>query len=284
MKVLKAKRAGFCFGVKRAIDMAFEIADGRSSGVVTLGPIIHNPQMIEKLKDAGIPYIDNVSEIKSLNGVKTAIIRTHGIPLEDIRKLEEMGVEIIDATCPFVKKAQDYARLLNENDYTVVILGNKKHPEVRGILSFAGEKAIVVKDASEYPNVSGRVGVIVQTTKHRDDLKAVLTVAIEHAKELRVFNTICNYTDLKRKETEELASQVDIMLVVGGKNSANTRRIAKLSRSLSVATYHIETAGEIKEEWFENVKTVGVTAGASTPDWIIDEVIKRLKDIGGDEG
>ena len=281
MKILKAKHAGFCFGVKRAINMAFEIAGERSNGVVTLGPIIHNPQMIEQLKTAGIPYIDKISELDSLGGVNTVIIRTHGIPRKEMDALSDRGVEIIDATCPFVKKAQDYARLLDENGYNVVILGDSEHPEVRGILSFAGENATVVKDISGYPDISGRIGIIVQTTKHMDDLKALLPVAIEGAKELRVFNTICNSTDMKLKEVEDLASMVDVMLVVGGRNSSNTTRIASLSRSLSVPTHHIETASEIESEWFKDVDTVGVTAGASTPDWIIDEVTNRIKDIGG---
>ncbi len=281
MKILKAKYAGFCFGVKRAINMAFEIAGERRNGVVTLGPIIHNPQMIEQLKTAGIPYIDKISELDSMNGVNTVIIRTHGIPRKEMDALSARGVEIIDATCPFVKKAQDYARLLDENGYDVVILGDSEHPEVRGILSFAGDNATVVKDISGYPDISGRIGIIVQTTKHMDDLKALLPVAIEGAKELRVFNTICNSTDMKLKEVEDLASMVDVMLVVGGRNSSNTTRIASLSRSLSVPTHHIETASEIESEWFNDVDTVGVTAGASTPDWIIDEVTNRIKDIGG---
>ncbi len=281
MKILKGKHSGFCFGVKRAIDMSFEIAAERSNGVVTLGPIIHNPQMIEKLESAGIPYIDEISELDSLNGVSTVIIRTHGIPRKDIDTLSERGVEIIDATCPFVKKAQDYARLLDENEYKVVVLGDREHPEVRGIMSFAGKNAIVVKDVSEYPDLTGRIGIIVQTTKHMGDLKALLPVAIKGAKELRVFNTICSSTDSKLKDVEDLASMVDIMLVVGGRNSANTTRLANLSRSLSVTTHHIETAREIESKWFKDVDTVGVTAGASTPDWIIDEVINRIKDIGG---
>jgi 4-hydroxy-3-methylbut-2-enyl diphosphate reductase len=281
MRILKAERAGFCFGVKRAIDMAFKVADECSNGVVTLGPIIHNPQMIEKLEEAGIKYIDNVSDLDDLEGVRTVIIRTHGVPLKDIESLEHKGVEVVDATCPFVKKAQDYARFLSDNEYKVVILGDREHPEVKGIMSYAGKDVVVVKEASEYKPLSGRIGIIVQTTKHMDDLKDLLSVAIYGAKELRVFNTICSSTDLKLNETEELSSQVDIMLVVGGRNSANTTRVANLSRSLSVPTHHIETASEVKEVWFTDVNTVGVTAGASTPDWIIDEVINRLKDIGG---
>lgn len=281
MKIITAKHAGFCFGVKRAMDMAFEIAEARSNGTVTLGPIIHNPQVIAELRDSGVPYIEKVSDLDGMEGVKTVIVRTHGIPLQDLRELNKRGVEVVDATCPFVKKAQDYAKLLSENNYKTVILGDGEHPEVKGILSYAGEEAIVVKDASGYPEISGRVGIIVQTTKHMDDLKALLPVAIQHAKELRVFNTICSSTDLKLRETAELCSRVDIMIVVGGRNSANTTRLAKHCGSLSVVTKHIETAEELDPGWFEGVGVVGVTAGASTPDWIINEVIERIEDIGG---
>lgn len=281
MEIIKAKRAGFCFGVKRAIDIAFKVAKEKKNGAVTLGPIIHNPQVIEQLSNAGVPHLENIAELDGFDGIKTVIIRTHGIPKEDMANLNARGIEIIDATCPFVKKAQDYARFLNENEYKVIILGDRQHPEVRGIMSYAGDDAMVVKEASECPPVSGRVGVIVQTTKHMDDLKALLPIVIQHAKELRVFNTICNSTDLKLKETEELASKVDMMLVVGGRNSANTTRLASFSQSLSVPTHHIETASEIQEDWFLKINIVGITAGASTPDWIIEEVINRIKHIGG---
>jgi 4-hydroxy-3-methylbut-2-enyl diphosphate reductase len=281
MKIITAEHAGFCFGVKRAVDMAFKIAEGRSNGTITLGPIIHNPQVVERLKESGVPHIDSVSELEGMKGVNTVIVRTHGIPKDDMKWLEDQGIEVIDATCPFVKKAQDYAKLLKENKYNIVILGDKEHPEVKGIVSYAGEGAVVVKEPSEYPALSGRVGIIVQTTKHMDDLKALLQVAIQNAKELRIFNTICSSTDLKLSETAELAAKVDIMIVIGGRNSANTTRLARLSKSLSVPTRHIETAEELRTEWFDGINTVGVTAGASTPDWIIDEVINRIGDIGG---
>ncbi|MEW6675483.1 MAG: 4-hydroxy-3-methylbut-2-enyl diphosphate reductase [Nitrospirota bacterium] len=276
MKILMAKRAGFCFGVKRAIDIAFEMAEKKREGVYTLGPIIHNPQVIERLKEKGIIPIEDIKTKKDINAL---IIRTHGIPLYLSKEISSLGCEIIDATCPFVKKAQCYAKLLKEEDYQVVILGDRDHPEVIGLMSYAGDDVIVVNDKTPPPRFKSKVGIIVQTTQPVEALKKVLSEAIEQAKEIKVYNTICNSTALRLKETEEMARKVDVMLVVGGKNSANTTQLARLCESLSVLTYHIETSSEIKEKWFRGVKKVGITAGASTPDWIIKEVEERVRDL-----
>src|SRR4030066_1831186 len=278
MEIIVAKKAGFCFGVKRAIDIAFQIAHEKRQGVYTLGPIIHNPQVVEMLKEKGIIPIE---DIKTKKKVRALIIRTHGIPLHLSKEISYMGCEIIDATCPFVKKAQYYAKLLREEGYQVVILGEKEHPEVKGLMSFASDDAIVVDGNSPIPRLKNKVGIVVQTTQPLDALKRVLSHAIGHAKEIKVYNTICNSTALRLKETEDMARKTDVMVVVGGKNSANTTQLAKLCRFLSVATYHIETPVEIKDAWFRRAKRVGITAGASTPGWIIQEVEERIRNIGG---
>jgi 4-hydroxy-3-methylbut-2-enyl diphosphate reductase len=283
MKVIIAKRAGFCFGVKRAVDLAFEEAKKKKSGVVTLGPIIHNPQVVGQLGHNGVKTVDDISDIDA-HETGTVIIRTHGIPVQDMQKLDSTGLEVIDATCPFVKKAQQYAKLLRDEGYKVVILGDSEHPEVKGIMSYAGDDVIVLKSAGEYQSLKGRVGIIVQTTKQISVLKELVSVAVEHALELKVYNTICNSTALRLKETEQLAAQVDMMIIVGGRNSANTTRLASFSTSLGVPTRHIETCDEVQDAWFDGVETVGITAGASTPDWIIEEVEKRIFDIGGSVG
>jgi 4-hydroxy-3-methylbut-2-enyl diphosphate reductase len=278
MEIIVAKTAGFCFGVKRAMDIAFRIAREKREGVYTLGPIIHNPQVVERLKEEGIVPIE---DIKSKKDIKALIIRTHGIPLQISKEISSMGCKIIDATCPFVKKAQYYAKLLMEEGYQVVILGEKNHPEVKGLMSYANAEAIVVDRKTPLPKLKSRVGIVVQTTQPLEALKKVLSNALDHANEIRVYNTICNSTSLRLKETEKMAHKVDVMLVVGGKNSANTTQLRILCKSLSVPTYHIETSSEIKEEWFKGAKKLGITAGASTPDWIIKEVEDRIKDIGG---
>ncbi|MEW6054014.1 MAG: 4-hydroxy-3-methylbut-2-enyl diphosphate reductase [Nitrospirota bacterium] len=278
MKVLVAKTAGFCFGVKRAIDIAFRLAREKRKGVYTLGPIIHNPQVVEQLRSEGIIPI---SSIRAKKNIQALIIRTHGVPLELSEMIASRGVEMIDATCPFVKKAQYYAKLLNEEGYQVVILGEKNHPEVISLMSYAKGDTLVVDSKSPLPKLKNKVGIVVQTTQPLEALKRVLSVAIEHAKEVKVYNTICNSTALRLKETESMASKVDVMFVVGGKNSANTTQLTKLCESLSVPTYHIETSSEIQTEYLRNAKKVGITAGASTPRWIIKEVEKRIRDIGG---
>jgi 4-hydroxy-3-methylbut-2-enyl diphosphate reductase len=278
MEIITAKTAGFCFGVKRAIDIAFKIAREKRRGIYTLGPIIHNPQVVERLKEKGIIPID---DIETKRDIKALIIRTHGIPLEVSRKISSRGCEMIDATCPFVKKAQYYAKLLKEEGYQVVILGEKNHPEVKSLMSYAGEGAMVVDGKAPLPKLRNKTGIVVQTTQPLDALKRVVSDAIEHAKEIKVYNTICNSTALRLKETEKMAAKVDVMFVIGGKNSANTTQLTRLCESLSVPTHHIETASEIKKGWIKKAKRIGLTAGASTPDWIIKEVENRIRDIGG---
>lgn len=280
MKILIAKMAGFCFGVKRAIDISFNIAKQMPTGVYTLGPIIHNPQVIEKLKSEGISPLDDISDIQDKK-IKALIIRTHGIPHQFYDILSSQSFRLIDATCPFVKNAQNYARLLKKNGYQVVILGNSSHPEVKGIMSYASDDAVVVDENTQLPSLKTKVGIVVQTTQPVEALKKVLSNIIEHVKEVKVYNTICSSTALRLKETADMARKVDVIIVAGGRNSANTSQLAHLCTSLSVRTYHIETEEELKKEWFENIQKVGITAGASTPDWIIKRIEKRIIDIGG---
>lgn len=277
MKIITAKSAGFCFGVKRAMDIAFKIAKEKRQGVYTLGPIIHNPQVVAKLKEQGIVPINH---FRSRKNIQALIIRTHGIPLSLSKKLSSSGFEIIDATCPFVKKAQYYAKLLSEEGYQVVILGEKNHPEVKGIMSYAND-VIIVNNKTPLPKLNSRVGIVVQTTQSLEALKNVISDATIHAKEIKVYNTICNSTAQRLIETKKIAQKVDIMIVVGGKNSANTTQLTKLCKSLAVPTYHIETPSEMKQEWLKGVKRLGITAGASTPEWIIKDVKENLRYRGG---
>ncbi len=280
MEILIAKGAGFCFGVKRAIDIAFALADGKQEGIYTFGPIIHNPQVVEKLREKGIEPTDDIHR----DDIKVLIIRTHGIPADLMEEAMRKGYKIVDATCPFVTKAQHYAKLLSDDGYQVIILGDRDHPEVRGLVSYAGEDALVIQGNERLPELKNRVGIVVQTTQPVDALMRLTGQVIARSREMKVFNTICNSTAVRLKETEEMAGKVDVMVVVGGKNSANTTQLANLCALRPVRTYHVETAAELRPEWFEGVGRTGIAAGASTPDWIIDEVKKRLKDIGGGKG
>lgn len=280
LEIVVVRSAGFCFGVKRAIDIAFAMAEKKQKGIYTFGPIIHNPQVIEKLAQKGILPTEDIHN----KDIRTLIIRTHGIPLNLLEETSGIGYEIIDATCPFVKKAQHYAKLLSDEGYQVVILGDSDHPEVKGLVSYAGGDVLVVDGKTELPALKRRVGVVVQTTQPLENLKSLMRSVVEQSREMKVYNTICNSTAQRLAETEEIAGNADVMVVVGGRNSANTTQLANLCRSIPVKTFHIETADELKVEWFRRIKRVGITAGASTPDWIIHDVKERIKDIGGQAG
>ncbi len=276
MKVILAKQAGFCFGVKRATQMAFEAA-GKDQKTYTLGPIIHSPQVVGKLEELGIKALD------SLNGLDngTIIIRSHGVELKDINEAKQKKLDIVDATCPFVKKAQEHVKSLSEAGYGVIVVGDADHPEVQGIVSYGGEKVYVVasgEDVKKLPKMS-KIGVVAQTTQSFENLKNVVSECLMRNGEIRVYNTICDATAVRQEEAKALAKRVDCMLVIGGFNSANTRRLLEVCAEIQPRTHHIETAAEINPAWFEGAERVGVTAGASTPKWIIDEVVNKIEEL-----
>ena len=276
MKVILAKRAGFCFGVKRATQMAFEAAE-KGSRAYTLGPIIHSPQVVSKLEELGVSVVKDLERTDS----GTVIIRSHGVLKSEMEEAVRKNLDVIDATCPFVKKAQEHVKSLSDAGYGVVVVGDTDHPEVQGIVSYGGEKVFVVGSGEEVAHLPkmGKIGIVAQTTQSFENLKNVVVECLQRGGEIRVFNTICDATAVRQEEAKELAGQVDCMLVVGGFNSANTRRLAEVCTELQPRTHHIETASEIDPAWFASVNTVGVTAGASTPKWIIDEVVNRIGEI-----
>ena len=276
MKIILAKRAGFCFGVKRATQMAFEAA-AMDKKTYTLGPIIHSPQVVHKLEELGVKVLKNLESMDS----GTIIIRSHGVAAGEIDEAVQKQLEIVDATCPFVKKAQEHVKSLSESGYGVVVVGDADHPEVQGIVSYGGDKVFVVGSGEEVKKLPKmqKIGVVAQTTQSFENLKNVVSECLQRGGEIRVFNTICDATAVRQEEATELAGQVDCMLVVGGFNSANTRRLAEVCAEIQPRTHHIETAAEIDPAWFAGVERVGVTAGASTPKWIIDEVVNRIEEL-----
>ncbi len=276
MKVILAKQAGFCFGVKRATQMAFEAA-GKDQKTYTLGPIIHSPQVVNKLEEMGVKVLKNLDSME--NG--TIIIRSHGVASGEISEAVQKKLEIVDATCPFVKKAQEHVKRLSETGYGVVVVGDADHPEVQGIVSYGGDKVFVVGSGEEVAKLPkmNKIGIVAQTTQSFENLKNVVSECLLRGGEIRVFNTICDATAVRQEEAKQLAGKVDCMLVVGGFNSANTRRLSEVCAELQPRTHHIETASEIDPAWFEGVERVGVTAGASTPKWIIDEVMNKIEEL-----
>ncbi len=276
MKVILADKAGFCFGVKRAINTAFEAATrGR---VYCLGPLIHNPQEVGRLREAGVETIDDIDKLQPGDSL---IIRSHGVPPDVLVRAQERGLNIIDLTCPFVSKAQKHAELMRQEQYQVVVVGEKKHPEVQSILGYAGSEGLVVEtpDEVEGLKLKSRVGVVAQTTQSYGNFSGIVLKLLRFSKELKVFNTICNSTAERQEAARALAREADVVLVVGGRNSANTTRLASVCRQEGKPTHHIEVADEILPEWIAGVGTVGVTAGASTPDWIVRSVLDRLREL-----
>lgn len=275
MKVFVAAKAGFCFGVKRAIEMVMESTRNRDGPLRSLGPLIHNPQVVKALAEEGIKEIPDMNEAKAGDRV---IIRSHGVSPVEYHQAGRLDIQVVDATCPFVAKAQKKARQLHEEGYRVVIVGERDHPEVKGLVGWAGGKASVVKTIEEAGNLPEypSIGVIAQTTQARENFRAIVQVLSSRCERIQVCDTICHATSQRQQAAVELAAKVNVMVVVGGYNSANTQKLAALCRAAGTPTYHVETADELQSQWFENAESAGLTAGASTPDWIIEEVYRRM--------
>lgn len=283
MQIKKSRDMGFCFGVRRAVDMMKEAArEGRQ--VQTLGQVVHNPQVVEELEEIGITVKDDRSVEGATAG--TVAITAHGVGESTVRGIEAQGFSVIDTTCQFVSRSQRAAKHLAEKGFTVVIFGDPDHPEVKGVLGWCRGRGIVVKDESlsELPEyLPAKIGVISQTThtpeRFASFVSNLMTARIDQITEIRVVNVLCNATTSQQAATRELAQEVELMIVVGGYNSANTRHLAELSAANGVETHHVETAQDLEQAWFADREMVGVTAGASTPDSSIDAVVARIEQI-----
>ncbi len=269
VEVRVAAQAGACYGVERALRMVEEAVEhtrreGCDAPVRTLGPLIHNPHVVEQLARDGVLAVGGVEELPQ---GATVVIRSHGVAPAVAQAARERGCAVVDATCPHVKKAHESARLLCEEGYQLVIVGEAGHPEVEGILGNAAPGTLVVNDPAELDGAAlrSRVGVVVQTTQSAALLSAVVAAIVPRVHELRVLNTICSATSRRQQAAEELAREADVMVVVGGKNSGNTTRLAEVCRRHCPRTHHIESPEELRAQWFCGARRVGITAGASTP-------------------
>jgi 4-hydroxy-3-methylbut-2-enyl diphosphate reductase len=269
-----AKSYGFCFGVKRAIKIA-----ENSKNASTIGPLIHNNEEIKRLKENF--NVETLKDEKEIEGIKKAIIRTHGITKNGLKKLEDSKAEIINATCPFVTKLQKICEKMSEEGYDVVIFGDENHPEVKSVQSYANPKAKVVLSVEDLKKIKlgKKIAIVSQTTRKIEEFLKLTDYLIRHFKEVRVFNTICNATFENQDAARELASKADLMIVIGGKNSSNTKQLYTIAKENCKDSFLIENENELKNEWFENKKLCGITAGASTPDWIIEKIIGKISKI-----
>jgi len=282
MKVELSKYSGYCFGVKRALKLTEEALikhnnDGKK--VFTLGSIIHNPGVEKELSKQGLISIDDIGDMEDGN---IFVIRSHGMSPVLIDVLKERNIDIIDATCPFVKKAQSKASELEEMGFFVAVIGNKEHPEVCGIREQVSPDNVAVIENEEdlvLLNKKKKIGVVIQTTQTISQLKRLTGKLLDSSREVYIVNTICDTTKNRQDSVRDLSKKTDLMLIVGGKNSANTTHLADISRENNPMTYHIESSTDIESSWMKNTKTIGICGGASTPEKDILEIKKKIEDI-----
>ena len=275
MEVKIAKTAGFCWGVRRTVDKLMEVADAAGRPVVTLGPVIHNPQAVERMREKGVGTVNAIAEV---GDGTTVVVRTHGAVKSEMEAAKARGLDLVDGTCPYVKFPQAIAQRLSREGYHVVIVGDANHAEIKGVVSYAEGPCTVVKPGAAVPAIRAKkVAIIAQTTCIGADLaRVVADLSLRH-QEVRVVNTICDDTEERQADARQLASDVDAVVVVGGKNSANTRHLAEICREIQPRTWHVETEDELRPEWLMGCRSVGISAGASTPDWVVEGVAERLR-------
>ena len=280
MRIILSKKMGFCFGVKKSVSLAKDTLKEKKDKPYMLGSIINNPQVIEYFAKEGVKMVDSLDEVPEES---TIITRAHGISPIILNQAYQKKIKIVDTTCPYVKKVQKIAQYLYKKDYFIVIYGDKKHPEILSLMDTVQGNALVIKSISEAEEITTKqkIGLISQTTKNIYDFYKLSFTLLNKAEELRIFNTICKSTMERQRGALELAKKVDVMLVIGGKESANTTRLAEISENQGIKTYHIETKNQLKYKWFQPENKVGITSGASTPDWVTNEVIDKLKECYG---
>ncbi|STQ85682.1 4-hydroxy-3-methylbut-2-enyl diphosphate reductase [Helicobacter muridarum] len=282
MQVLLADKYGFCFGVKRAIRITEKIAK-YNPHTLTIGPLIHNPLEIQRLQKDFDVHVQE--DINNLGQSKSVVIRTHGITKQNLIELQKKGVEITDATCPFVTKPQKIVEEMSKEGYKIVIFGDSSHPEVRSVMSYSTDIPIVVGNLDEVKaikRIPKKIAIISQTTKQIEKFLEIVQYLIANSLEVRVFNTICNATFENQEATRNLSQKADIMIIVGGKTSSNTKQLFLIAKAHCEDSYLVEDEKDIQNDWFIGKKICGITAGASTPNWVIKNVEKAIEALNID--
>jgi len=275
MTIKLASSYGFCYGVKRAIDIAQQNPNSK-----TYGPLIHNKDEIDRLKQNY--NIGLAGSIDELSANETVVIRTHGITKNELQILKDQNNKIINATCPYVTKPQQIVEQMSAEGYSVVIFGDKNHPEIKGVYSYGKEGNTFIVNTPEdidFSLLRSKVAVVSQTTRKPQDFLTIVHALIGRIKEVRVFNTICNATFENQDAASELAKEADVMIVIGGKHSSNTKQLHSICKQYCSDSYLVENESEIEKEWFEDKKLCGISAGASTPDWIVQNVINTIRAV-----
>ena len=282
MKVIKAKTAGFCFGVKRAVDTVYEQVDTCIGPIYTYGPIIHNEEVVKDMESKGVVVLRTEKELDDISG-GTVIIRSHGVEKRIYDKLEAKGIRIVDATCPFVKKIHNIVQKESAAGKYILIIGSPDHPEVIGIRGWSGEHAAVVQNADDIENIdfskNRKICVVSQTTFNYNKFKDLVEIIKKKSYDVSVLNTICNATKERQTEAKSIAESVDAMIVIGDKHSSNTQKLFEICHRACNNTYYIQTLDDLDLNQLGSVETVGITAGASTPNNIIEEVQNNVRII-----
>jgi len=274
-----ASKGGFCFGVKKAVETALAVAtDFEGKQIYTYGPIIHNNQVTDYLGKRGIKIIDDLDTVPG----EIVIVRSHGVPIDFYQKAAKLNIKVIDTTCPYVRKVQHLAKEYSSKGFQVVILGDEKHPEVIGINGWADFKCIVLKDASDLLRLSEypKLCFLAQTTLSLKTWKHLETCISQLDAEILLFNTICSATEERQQECLQLSKKVDLMIIIGGRHSSNTQKLYAIASENCANTIHVESASELLVNLNEKYDKIGIAAGASTPDWIIQEIIEQLENEG----
>lgn len=279
MKIIIAKHMGFCGGVRRAVDIARKTADSAGGSIATWGPLIHNPQVVGRLEEAGVKVAERDEDLRG----EAFVVSAYGVEHTVLDAARARGMTIVDATCPVVIRAHALAEKLAEEGYQVICVGDHGHPEMVTLKEMLGDRVTVVHTREEAARVkiTGKLGVLSQTTQSQENFREIVGDLTLRVRELKVLNTLCPAITVRQEETDVMVNEVEALLVIGGHGSSNTTRLAEIGRARKIPTYHIETAVEISPAWFDGVATVGVVSGASTPDWIIKDVLLRLQDLGG---
>lgn len=275
MEITVAKSAGFCFGVQRAVDSVYKELEENSGKIYTFGPIIHNEQVVEDLNKKGIKVIDTVEQLKKIKE-GTVVIRSHGVPKEIYDILEGKKIKIVDATCPFVKKIHNIVSDESNKGRIIIIIGNDKHPEVEGIKGWVNGEVIVVNEEEQIEKLNlpkeTKVSLVSQTTFNHNKFKYLVEIIRKKGYDITVVNTICNATHVRQVEAQRISSKVDGMIVIGGKNSSNTQKLYDICRNECENTFYVQTVSDLDLRELKSLKSIGITAGASTPKNIIEEV------------
>lgn len=278
MKIIVGKHMGFCGGVRRAVDIAQKTAGSAGGPVTTWGPLIHNPQVVGRLQAAGVRVVDRPEALEG----EAFVVSAYGVEHAVLDAARARGLRIVDATCPVVIRAHALSKQLADEGYQVICVGDHGHPEMVTLKEMLGDRVTVVhtRDEAAAVKIRGRVGVVSQTTQSQDNFRQIVGDLAVRVRELKVLNTLCPAITVRQEETDVMVEEVQALLVIGGRGSSNTTRLAEIGRERNLPTHHIETAAEIRPEWFEGVESVGVVSGASTPDWIIKDVVLRLEQLG----